>query len=177
MVFFQFGSSYPRKRCRDLFSREGALREGVCGAGPLACAGAPAPALLYPCHCMASPLIDYDCYLRLARSRDFLAAHSCRRIRVPDAAREAGISLHHYIRLYARAFGETPQEFVMRQRLETAQRLLRGGSLSVTDVCLEVGYESLGTFSTLFHRTCGVSPARLSPSPVVSRRRLPLLRA
>jgi len=70
----------------------------------------------------------------------------------------AGISLHHYIRLYARAFGETPQEFVMRRRLEAAQQLLRGGSLSVTEVCFEVGYQSLGSFSTLFRRTCGVSP-------------------
>ncbi len=46
----------------------------------------------------------------------------------------------------------------MRRRLEDAQRLLRGGSLSVTEVCLEVGYESLGSFSTLFRRTSGVSP-------------------
>ena len=70
----------------------------------------------------------------------------------------AGISLHHYIRLYARAFGETPQEFVIRQRLATAQRLLRGGSLSITEVCFEVGYESLGSFSSLFRRAVGVSP-------------------
>jgi AraC-like DNA-binding protein len=106
----------------------------------------------------AARLIDHECFVRLARSRDFLAAHARSRVRVPDAARIAGISTHHYIRLYARAFGETPQEFVMRRRLEDAQRLLRGGSLSVTEVCLEVGYESLGSFSTLFHRACGVSP-------------------
>jgi AraC-like DNA-binding protein len=107
---------------------------------------------------MSSPLIDHDCFVRLARSRDFLAAHTERCIRIPDAARVAGISRHHYIRLYARAFGETPQEFLTRQRLEHAQRLLRGGSLSITEVCLNVGYRSPGSFSTLFHRKCGVSP-------------------
>jgi AraC-like DNA-binding protein len=110
------------------------------------------------CTFMARSLIDHDCYLRLTRSRDFLAAHTSQSVRVPEAARVAGISLHHYIRLYARAFGETPQAFVMRRRLENAQQLLRGGSLTVTEVCLEVGYDSVGSFSTLFRQRFGVSP-------------------
>jgi AraC-like DNA-binding protein len=70
----------------------------------------------------------------------------------------AGISPWHFVKLYTRAFGETPHEFVMRRRLEHAQKLLRGGSLSITEVCLEGGYESHGSFSTLFHRFYGVSP-------------------
>jgi AraC-like DNA-binding protein len=107
---------------------------------------------------MSRPLIDQECFVRLARSRDFLAADTHRCVRIPDAARVAGISRHHYIRLYARAFGETPQEFVTRRRLEHAQRLLRGGSLSIMEVCLEVGYQSLGSFSTLFRRNYGVCP-------------------
>lgn len=103
-------------------------------------------------------LIDHECFIRLARSRDFLAANASARIRIPEAAKTAGISPYHFTRLYARAFGETPHEFVTRRRIHHAQQLLRGGSLSVTEICLEVGYESLGSFSTLFQRSCGVSP-------------------
>lgn len=107
---------------------------------------------------MSNSLLDYDCLIRLSRSRDFLAANSCDRIRIPQAAKVAGISPYHFIRLYSRAFGETPHEFMTRRRLEQAQRLLRGGSLSVTEICFEVGYESPGSFSTSFHRFSGVSP-------------------
>jgi AraC-like DNA-binding protein len=103
-------------------------------------------------------LLDHDCFIRLARSRDFLAAHSGERILIPQAAKVAGISPYHFIRLYSRAFGETPHEFMMRRRLEQAQRLLRGGSLSVTEICFEVGYESPGSFSSSFRRFSGVSP-------------------
>ncbi len=107
---------------------------------------------------MAARLIDHDCYVRLARSRDFLAEQASRRVRVFEAASVAGIAPHHYIRLYGRAFGETPQEFVIRRRLEHAERLLRGNSFSITEICLEVGYESLGSFSALFRRKYGVGP-------------------
>jgi AraC-like DNA-binding protein len=106
---------------------------------------------------MPSRLLDHDCFARLSRSRDFLAAHSGDRILIPQAAKVAGISPYHFIRLYSRAFGETPHEFMTRRRLEHAQRLLRGG-LSVTEVCFEVGYESPGSFSSSFHRFTGVSP-------------------
>jgi AraC-like DNA-binding protein len=107
---------------------------------------------------MPTRLLDHDCFVRLSRSRDFLAAHSGDRILIPEAAKVAGISPYHFIRLYARAFGETPHEFMTRRRLEHAQRLLRGGSLSITEVCFEVGYESPGSFSSTFHRFTGISP-------------------
>lgn len=107
---------------------------------------------------MPSRLLDHDCFVRLSRSRDFLAANSGERILIAEAAKVAGISPYHFIRLYSRAFGETPHEFMTRRRLEHAQRLLRGGGLSVTEVCFEVGYESPGSFSTSFHRFAGVSP-------------------
>ncbi|HVW09718.1 MAG TPA: AraC family transcriptional regulator [Bryobacteraceae bacterium] len=107
---------------------------------------------------MRSPLLDHDRFVRLVRSRDFLAAHSSGRILIPQAAKIAGISPWHFTRLYTRAFGETPHEFMSRRRLEHAQRLLRGGSLSVTEVCFEVGYEGPGSFSSSFHRFAGVSP-------------------
>jgi hypothetical protein len=57
------------------------------------------------------------------------------------------------------AFQETPHEFVTRRRIAQAKKLLLAGNHSVTDICFEVGYESLGSFSTRFHSLTGLSPA------------------
>jgi len=68
------------------------------------------------------------------------------------------MSAFHFIRRFETVFGETPHQFRTRERLTVAQRLLARGR-SVTDVCLEVGFSSLGSFSTLFARKIGLSPA------------------
>jgi AraC-like DNA-binding protein len=79
-------------------------------------------------------------------------------VRVSDAAAEAGMSAFHFIRTFSTMFGETPLQFRTRERLTAAQRLLARGQ-SVTQVCLEIGFSSLGSFSTLFSREIGMSPA------------------
>ena len=101
--------------------------------------------------------------LRLCRARDLLAD-----VRSPDAsigaaAREASLSSCHFIRRFAAVLGETPHQVRTRERLTAAQRLLARGH-SVTDVCLEVGFHSLGSFSALFARKIGISPARYQRS-------------
>jgi AraC-like DNA-binding protein len=68
------------------------------------------------------------------------------------------MSSFHFIRRFGAMFGETPHQFRTRQRLAAAQRLLARGH-SVMDVCLDVGFSSPGSFSTLFARKVGVSPA------------------
>ena len=68
------------------------------------------------------------------------------------------MSPYHFIRRFAAAFGETPHQFRTRERMTAAQRLLARGH-SVTEVCLEVGFASLGSFSSLFTRQIGISPA------------------
>lgn len=103
--------------------------------------------------------LPQDLFTRLLRSRDFLAANAAASVSLSDAAKVACFSPFHYIRLFEEAFGETPHRFLARQRMEQAQRLLRGGSLTVTEVCLESGYQSLGSFSTAFHKRFGCSPA------------------
>jgi AraC-like DNA-binding protein len=75
-----------------------------------------------------------------------------------ECAAEAGLSPWHFLRTFRDAFGETPHEFRTRLRVEKAQRLIAAGR-SVTDVCFDVGFSSLGTFSTLFKRHVGESPA------------------
>jgi AraC-like DNA-binding protein len=95
---------------------------------------------------------------QLCRARDLLAEVQSPDVSVRDAAVEAGMSSFHFIRTFSTMFGETPHQFRTRERLNAAQRLLARGQ-SVTDVCLEIGFSSLGSFSTLFKRELGISPA------------------
>ena len=77
---------------------------------------------------------------------------------VPTLARAAKLSPAHFSREFARAFGQTPHQYLLSRRMERAKALLRDGDRSVTDVCLAVGFTSLGSFSTQFRRFVGVSP-------------------
>jgi len=103
-------------------------------------------------------LIDHDLFVRLSRSRDLLATSFYRPITLDDAAREACLSKFHYLRLFQRAFGETPHAFVKRMRFEEARRLLLIGDLPVTEICFEVGYENVQSFSRVFHQLAGCPP-------------------
>jgi AraC-like DNA-binding protein len=105
------------------------------------------------------PLVDDATFRRLCRARDFLAASYGDPVTLDRAAREACLSPFHFQRLFARVFQETPHDFVTRRRMETAEKLLVAGDLPVTDVCLEVGYTSLGTFSSRFAARTGKSPS------------------
>src|SRR5262249_56044169 len=76
-----------------------------------------------------------------------------------DGADVAGLSRGHLLRSFRDTCGETPKEFHTRLRLDRARHLLTVTSRSVTDVCFDVGFISLGSFSTLFKRQVGCSPA------------------
>ena len=102
---------------------------------------------------------DAGTFARLCRARDYLAAHFARPVFLEDAARQACLSPFYFNRLFTQAFCETPHEFITRRRIEQAKKLLLAGNHSVTEICFEVGYESLGSFSTRFHSLTGLSPA------------------
>ncbi len=95
---------------------------------------------------------------RVLRGRDFFLSRMDDSVSIADAARAACMSQYHFLRAFRDAFGITPHQFLTTQRLERARMLLRGGNHSVTDVCLESGFTSLGSFSSLFRRHFGVSP-------------------
>lgn len=103
-------------------------------------------------------LFDPATLARLYRARDYLAASYKRPAFLEDAAREAGLSPYYFNRLYTSAFNETPHEFLTRLRMDEARRLLGGNNQSVTEICLEVGYESLGSFSSHFRALTTFSP-------------------
>jgi len=105
------------------------------------------------------PLVGDDVFRRLCRSRDYLADRLDQPMRLADAAREASLSLYHYHRLFTQTFGETPHDFLTRLRIERAKKMLAQGHLPVTEVCLSVGYESLGSFSSRFRTLVGYAPS------------------
>lgn len=88
-------------------------------------------------------------------------------------AAEAGYSRYHFVRLFRDAYGETPGRYLSRRRVERAQELLRVANLTVSEICLAVGFDSLGSFCTRFKQFTGTTPseyrraARVDGSAVV----------
>jgi transcriptional regulator GlxA family with amidase domain len=78
---------------------------------------------------------------------------------VEALARGVNMSAGHLSRRFKAAYGESPYSYLMTRRIERAMALLRGGDLSVTEVCFAVGCQSLGTFSTRFSELVGMSPS------------------
>jgi len=94
-------------------------------------------------------------------------------------AREAGISRFHFIRQFGALFGTTPHQMRMRERLEKAKLLLAAGEQSVTEVCMEVGMSSVGSFSGWFRKEVGTAPSeykRRAHAMIVVPGMLPALR-
>jgi transcriptional regulator GlxA family with amidase domain len=95
----------------------------------------------------------------LREARDFMRHAYGRPVSLPDVAAQANLSPYHFLRVYKRAYGETPHEFLTRLRIERAKRLLAKGSHNVTEACFEVGFSSLGSFSNLFAYRVGLPPS------------------
>jgi AraC-type DNA-binding domain-containing proteins len=98
-------------------------------------------------------------FTHLCRARDLLREVHDQPVSIRCVAREAAMSPFHFIRQFAAIFGETPHQFRIRARLERAKHLLALSDYSVTDVCMEVGLSSLGSFSTLFAHHFGSPPS------------------
>jgi AraC-like DNA-binding protein len=94
----------------------------------------------------------------LLRAKDLADARYFERIAVDDLAHAAGLSRAHFSREFRRAFGESPHSYLLTRRLERAAALLRNTDRSVADICLSVGLQSIGSFTTSFTRTYGASP-------------------
>jgi AraC family transcriptional regulator len=101
-----------------------------------------------------------EIYRRVHRARDFASACYDQPVTLGDIARAACLSPNHLLRSFHRLFGHTPHQYLSEVRLERARELLEHTDLSVTEICFAVGYESLGSFSTLFRRRFGVSPEK-----------------
>ncbi len=104
------------------------------------------------------------------RARDAMDRAYAEPLDVPTLARIAHVSEAHFIRQFRAAFGETPNRYLQRRRVERAMWLLRSTDKSVTDICMDVGFASLGTFSRVFRDIVGEPPSeyrRRGPLPPV----------
>ena len=95
---------------------------------------------------------------RMLRSRDAIDRAYAQPLDVAALASVASVSEAHYIRTFRATFGETPHRYLQRRRVERAMFLLRESERSITDICFEVGFSSLGRFSRTFRDIVGENP-------------------
>ena len=117
----------------------------------------------------------------LLRAKDLVDSRYFDPLEVADLARAAGFSRAHFSREFRHTFGESPHAYLLTRRMERAAALLRNTDYSVARICFDVGLQSVGSFTTSFTRTYGVSPTayRASFPPAADYARIPtcMLRA
>jgi AraC-like DNA-binding protein len=96
---------------------------------------------------------------RMLRARDTMDRAFARPLDVPALAKVAHVSPAHFSRQFRATFGETPHRYLQRRRVERAMELLRESDRPVTEICFDVGFNSLGTFSRMFREVVGEPPS------------------
>ena len=96
---------------------------------------------------------------RLTLARAYMDRHYDAPITLEHISSEAGFSPYHFIRLFRAAYRRTPHQYLMQQRIDKAKDLLRSTDLPINEICYQVGFESIGSFTTLFRRISGLSPS------------------
>jgi len=96
---------------------------------------------------------------RLALARAFMDQYYDLPLDLGQIAGQASFSRYHFLRLFRGAFDQTPHQYLTQRRIAKAKELLAASDLSVTEVCFAVGFDSLGSFSALFHRHVGQAPS------------------
>jgi AraC-like DNA-binding protein len=111
----------------------------------------------------------------LLRAKDLADADYAKPLEVDDLARAAGLSKAHFSREFRRTFGESPYVYLLTRRLERAAALLRNTDYSVAEICLEVGLQGVGSFTTSFKRMYGMTPTayRAAAPPASAHARVP----
>jgi AraC-like DNA-binding protein len=111
-----------------------------------------------------------DMNRRLLRARDAMDRAYAEPLNVRAVAAVAHVSDAHFIRSFRAVFGETPHRYLQRRRVERSMFLLRETNRSVTDICFDVGFSSLGTFSRTFREIVGETPSgyRMGHGPIVA---------
>ncbi len=99
-----------------------------------------------------------EIFERVNIAKDFMLSSLEKQIKIEDIAGVAGLSPYHFLRLFKQVFRETPRRYLMSKRLEKAKQLLLNTDMTITDITLEVGFESVNYFSRLFKKTFGTSP-------------------
>ncbi len=95
----------------------------------------------------------------MLRTRDTMDREFAKPLEVAVLARVAHVSEAHFSRQFRATFGETPHRYLQRRRVERAMELLRETGHPVTEICLDVGFNSLGTFTRTFREVVGEPPS------------------
>ncbi|HKD98588.1 MAG TPA: AraC family transcriptional regulator [Micromonosporaceae bacterium] len=102
--------------------------------------------------------VPVELLAHLRRAHDHVDRHYQAALNLDELASVAGVSKYHFARCFEATYGETPIRYLTRRRIERAQDLLRGANLTVTEICMMVGFASLGSFSARFTALVGESP-------------------
>jgi AraC-like DNA-binding protein len=103
--------------------------------------------------------VPQELLVHLRRARDHADRNYAEPLDLDTLAAQAAVSKYHFLRCFAATYGKTPALYLAERRIERAQDLLRATNLTVTEVCMLVGYASLGSFSSKFRQLVGVSPS------------------
>lgn len=104
------------------------------------------------------PRFDEAIYKRLYRSKEFIDDCYNKPIDLNTIAGQANFSPYHFLRLFKKIYETTPHKYLTQKRVEKAKELLKKNDMSITEICFDIGFESPGSFSTLFFKYTGTSP-------------------
>ena len=110
---------------------------------------------------------------RLCRARTYIDECYDLPLDLDEISKQACLSRYHFLHLFREAFATTPHQYLIHRRIEKAKELLRSRRISVTDVCFEVGFQSLGSFSSLFRRCVGAAPVNYREREMQSLSKVP----
>lgn len=102
--------------------------------------------------------MHFEPYSQIHLARRLLEQQYQTAVTIDDLSREVALSPYHLIRTFKQVYKQTPHQYLVRQRIAKAKELLKSSDSSITEICLAVGFESLGSFSTLFRNRVGLSP-------------------
>jgi AraC-like DNA-binding protein len=97
-------------------------------------------------------------FKKLNAGRDYITDNYQKQLNLSDIAKQSNMSPYHFLRVFKDTYGETPNEYLIRLRVEHTKKMLITGNFSVSEICEKVGYSSLGSFSSLFLKQVGVAP-------------------
>jgi AraC-like DNA-binding protein len=117
--------------------------------------------------------VGSEVHERLCRARAFINERYHDPLDLAEISKEACLSRYHFLRLFREEFAITPHQYLIDRRIEKAKELLRHRRLTVTDVCFEVGFQSVGSFSTLFRQRVGDAPINYRQQQRAAQRKVP----
>lgn len=112
-------------------------------------------------------------YRRIVQAKLFIDEHFREKINLDEIAGEASFSRFHFIRLFKESYGSTPHQYMISLRLREAEKLMEQSDLKIQDICFEIGFESIGTFTTLFTKVLGKSP-KARKNEILAKKRVAL---